>query len=174
MFAYIANVRIPLQFDIGFGDSIFPEATLTEYPTLLGQPSPKLKIYSRYSVIAEKFEAMVNLGMGNSRLKDFYDIWLLSMQFDFEYTTLQNAINHTFSRRDTLLPVGKYPLGLTAEFGANPTKQIQWEAFCKKTNPKDAPQVLSVAIERIRIFLEPVIFTSSATPTQWRAGNGWQ
>lgn len=84
----LGNARIPLQIDIGFGDAITPKAENIEYPILLDHPAPHLKAYPRYTLIAEKFEAMVRLGIANSRMKDFFDIWLLSQLFEFDGSVL--------------------------------------------------------------------------------------
>jgi predicted nucleotidyltransferase component of viral defense system len=81
--AHLANARIPLQIDVGFGDVISPGPVELEYPTLLPFPAPKLRAYSKESVVAEKFEAMVKLGMANSRMKDFYDLWVMARRFEF-------------------------------------------------------------------------------------------
>ncbi len=93
-----------MQLDIGFGDIVHPAPEKSELPTMLDHPAPSLYCYSRESAIAEKFEAMIKLGILNSRMKDFYDIWLLSRQFDFDGTQLAEAIRLTFKQRGTSLP----------------------------------------------------------------------
>lgn len=132
--------RIPLQIDIGFGDSVVPEPTNVDYPTLLDLPAPKLRAYSRETVIAEKFHAMIHLGIANSRMKDFYDIWFLASNYEFEGGLLSQAITATFKRRDTPLPT-KTPLSFTTEFYEDATKATQWNAFLRKgklsTDPMD-------------------------------------
>jgi hypothetical protein len=120
-----------LQIDIGFGDSIIPAPLNIDYPTLLDLPSPKLRAYSKETVIAEKFHAMVHRGIANSRMKDFYDIWVLATTYTFEANALRNAIQSTFKRRDTPLPVAT-PLALTVEFAEDSTKLAQWTAFVRK------------------------------------------
>ena len=102
--ARLGKIRIPLQVDIGFGDAVTPQAQQEEFPTLLDLPAPILLTYPRETAIAEKFEAIVNLGLTNSRMKDYYDIWLLSQQFDFDGVNLVRAIEATFRRRRTVLP----------------------------------------------------------------------
>jgi len=96
--------RISMQIDIGFGDIVHPGPQLAELPTIMDQPAPQLLCYSRESAIAEKFEAMIKLGSLNSRIKDFYDIWLLSRQFEFDPATLTEAIRLTLNQRGTALP----------------------------------------------------------------------
>jgi predicted nucleotidyltransferase component of viral defense system len=99
--ARLGNVRVPLQIDVGLGDAIVPASEELEYPTLLKFPAPKLHAYSKESVVAEKFEAMVKLSMANSRMKDFYDLWVLAQRFEFESATLAAAIQATFKTRRT-------------------------------------------------------------------------
>jgi len=101
--AYLENARIPIQIDLGFGDVITPGTVETEIPSVLGLPRAKLQTYPRESVVAEKFEAMVNLGLSNSRMKDFCDLLSLSREFAFEGNLLSDAIQKTFARRGTAL-----------------------------------------------------------------------
>src|SRR3546814_7547739 len=121
---------MPVDIDIGFGDAIEPGLELLVYPTLLDFPAPQLRAYARETVIAEKFQAMVDLGRANSRMKDFYDIWLLANSFRFEDDRLSRAIAATFSRRLTPIPA-KLPDALSAEFAADAAKVRQWEAFTR-------------------------------------------
>lgn len=131
MLATLDTARIPLQIDIGFGDSTIPAPLNIDYPTLLDLPSPKLRAYSKETVIAETFHAMVHRGIANSRMKDFYDIWVLATTYTFEAVALRDAIGSTFKRRETPLPVD-VPLALTAEFAEDSTKMAQWTAFIRK------------------------------------------
>jgi predicted nucleotidyltransferase component of viral defense system len=120
-----------LQVDIGFGDAVTPVAKEEVIDTILDVPKPKLRIYPRETVIAEKFQAMVDLGIKNSRMKDFYDIWFLCKDFQFQGDLLCEAIVNTFKRRKTDIPV-KEPLAFTQEFANDPEKQKQWTAFLNK------------------------------------------
>ena len=123
LFGDLAGARVPIQADIGFGDAVTPEARETEYPTLLGNPAPHLRAYPRETVVAEKYQALVNLGMANSRMKDFYDLWVIAREFDFDGLTLSEAIRNTFSRRRTALP--EYtPSGLSPEFYEDTHKRV--------------------------------------------------
>jgi predicted nucleotidyltransferase component of viral defense system len=126
--ADVGGARVPVAIDVGFGDALEPGTELLEYPTLLDQPAPKLRAYARETVIAEKFQAMVALGRANSRMKDFYDIWLLATTFAFEDDRLVRAIKATFDRRETAIPA-QLPDALTRDFGEDPAKIQQWEAF---------------------------------------------
>ena len=124
--ATIAGARIPIQVDIGFGDAITPAPVEIDYPTLLDAPAPHLRAYPVETVVAEKFEAMVTIGMANSRLKDFYDLWLISQTFEFRHSVLVDAVRRTFERRGTALP-SDMPVGLTDDFVA--AWAAQWRAF---------------------------------------------
>ena len=170
--ARIDQARVALQFDIGFGDSVFPAAEFMEYPVLLETEKPFIKVYPRCTVVAEKFEAMVTLGMKNSRLKDFFDIWLLSESFDFDLITLQQAVRRTFERRKTPLPT-ELPIALTEEFSMDKMKISQWNAFLRKIAPERSPDSLEDAVQRIRVFLTPVIQPHFAYPNTWKAAEGW-
>lgn len=120
--ARLGKMRVALQIDVGLGDAIVPAPEELEYPTLLEFPAPKLRAYSKESVVAEKFEAMVKLGMANSRMKDFYDLWVLAQRFEFQSVTLAAAIQATFETRRTTLPASS-PLALRADFYELPSKQ---------------------------------------------------
>jgi hypothetical protein len=143
--------RIQMQLDVGFGDIVVPAAVPTIFPTILELPAPHLLAYSRETAIAEKFEAMIKLGELNSRMKDFFDIWLLSRSFDFDGPTLCEAIKKTFERRGTVLPAGE-PVALTAEFSSNAQKQGQWAGFIRRMNLRDVPSLAEI-VDRLREFL---------------------
>lgn len=145
----------PMQVDIGYGDAVTPGPENATYPLLLNNmPPPQLKVYPRYTVVAEKFQAIVSLGMANSRLKDYFDLWILSQHAEFEESLLREAILATFKRRKTALPVNT-PLGLTSVFYSDGQKQIQWNAFLSK-NKLLAPSLPEVT-EKIVSFLMPIL-----------------
>ncbi len=127
----LGQARIDLQIDVGFGDSIVPPAVEVEYPTVLAFSAPKLLAYPRETVVAEKFQALTVLGLANSRMKDFFDLWVLAHKFPFEGVSLAEAIRATFHHRRTELPQGP-PLALRSEFGTDPLKVKQWQAFVGK------------------------------------------
>jgi Nucleotidyl transferase AbiEii toxin, Type IV TA system len=110
--ARLGTANLRLQIDVGFGDAITPAPVITEFPSILGQSRPRVRVYPRETVVAEKFEAMVQLGMANSRMKDFYDLWFLSRNFEFEGSTLSAAVRATFERRRTMIPEHS-PIALT-------------------------------------------------------------
>ena len=146
----LARARIAMQLDVGIGDVMVEIA----YPTLLDMPAPRLKGYPRETAIAEKFEAMVKLGTLNSRMKDFYDIWLLSRQFDFDGSMLAQAANATFVNRRTAVKAD--PVALTTEFSESEVANIQWRAFVRKGRLANAPARLGEAVSGIARFLLPV------------------
>ena len=150
------KARIPLQIDIGFGDAITPAPEKITFPTLLNAPAPELLAYPRYTMVAEKLEAMVRLGIANSRMKDFYDVWLLSKLFAFDGRTLCEAVGNTFKRRSTPIPDG-LPLAFTDNFREDVQKQAQWRAFVRKVKPDTAVDNFDVVIDDLAAFLMPVV-----------------
>ncbi len=148
------TARFVIQLDIGFGDIIVPSPESMNYPTILDLPTPQLRGYSRESTIAEKFEAMVKLGILNSRMKDFFDIWLMSRQFDFNGTILAEAITKTFSTRGTKIPAE--PLALTDAFAEDAIIATQWRGFVRRNRLSEAPKDLTEVIVSIGAFLKPI------------------
>ena len=126
----LAGARITVIIDIGFGDAIEPGLDEVNLPVLLDLPQPRLRVYARETVIAEKFQAMVMLGLANSRMKDFYDVWILSRSYAFDDDRLPRAIAATFERRGTAIP-SEAPLALTQAFAFDSGKQRQWAAFVR-------------------------------------------
>lgn len=167
--AAIAGARIPIQVDIGFGDAITPAPVEIDYPTLLDAPAPHLRAYPVETVVAEKFEAMVTLGMANSRLKDFYDLWLIAQTFKFGRSTLSDAVQRTFERRGTALPAD-IPVGLTDEFAA--ARAAQWRAFLTRERMAAAPDSFADVIADLRSFLMPLAGTSGGERT-WLPRGPW-
>lgn len=150
--ATIGGAKVPIVVDIGFGDALEPGAEEIDYPVLLDMPVPKLRAYARETVIAEKFQAMVQLGRANTRMKDFYDIWLLSQAFEFDDDRLAGAIAATFERRNTAIPI-ELPDALTTAFATDPAKIEQWNAF--KRDLAVDPGTLAAAVEALAGFLMP-------------------
>jgi predicted nucleotidyltransferase component of viral defense system len=128
--AALAGARIPITVDIGFGDAVEPGVEDIDLPVLLDMPSPHLRAYPPETVIAEKFHAMVALGRANSRMKDYFDVWMLTSTFDLEPERMRQAIAATFARRNTLVPA-LVPDGLSDAFANDPAKQRQWTAFVR-------------------------------------------
>lgn len=171
----LQNMPLPMQIDVGFGDVVFPGATMIDYPTILDQAAPQLRGYSRETTIAEKFEAMVKLGLLNSRLKDFYDIWLLSRQFAFDGASLATAIEKTFAHRGT--PITPEPTAFSAAFAMDASKVAQWRAFIRKSRLDNAPQDLASVTEAIAAFLSlpaAAIRDGRALSQVWPAAGPWR
>ncbi|MFQ5901656.1 MAG: nucleotidyl transferase AbiEii/AbiGii toxin family protein [Thermodesulfobacteriota bacterium] len=153
--ATLGQARKRLQMDIGFGDIIVPGANLMEFPTLLEEKPPKLKAYSIESIISEKFEAMVKLAMANSRMKDFYDVYSLSLKYNFHGSRVKKAIESTFQRRKTPLPDN--PLVFRSEFHEDKGRERQWIAFLRKFRLSEVNQGFNQIMERITAFLRPIV-----------------
>ena len=152
--AALAGARIPITVDIGYGDAVEPGVEDIDLPVLLDMPSPHLRAYPPETVIAEKFHAMVVLGLANSRMKDYYDVWTLVNKFDLEPERLRRAISATFARRNTPIPT-TIPDGLSDTFAANPGKQRQWDAFARNLAGTNPPLVQVVRKLRRRLITLP-------------------
>ena len=166
------SVKINLQIDIGFGDVVYPGPEQSTLPTVLDFPAPKLLSYTRESAIAEKFEAMVSHGFLNSRMKDFYDIWLLCRQFDFDGEKLTEAIRLTFEQRKRNIPEKVQSF----EKSFIDAKQVQWTAFCKRLQQHHVPLSFQDIISTIEAFLAPIAFALSkgeTKPKKWTSSQGW-
>ena len=170
----LGTARISIQIDIGFADAVVPKPTILEYPTILDLPAPRLPCYSKESMIAEKFQAMTKLGILNSRMKDFYDIWLMSQEFDFEGNTLAKAVKETFNRRKTEMQ--DEAIVFLKAFAAEESKQRQWNGFLRRSNIDEAPSELADVITRLDSFLGPIVYAlvSEGTFTKnWNAQGPW-
>ncbi|NCP48624.1 MAG: nucleotidyl transferase AbiEii/AbiGii toxin family protein [Sphingomonadales bacterium] len=126
--AYLEKTRIPVTIDIGFGDAMADATQQLDYPTLLDLPVPNVRAYPPATVIAEKFQAMVALGVLNGRMKDYYDLWAIPRALDIAADDLDAAISVTFERRQTAIPTERPP-GLSAEMVEDELKQRQWRAY---------------------------------------------
>jgi predicted nucleotidyltransferase component of viral defense system len=155
--ATFGQAKKRLRMDIGFGDVIIPKANLMEFPTLLKEKPPKVKVYSIESIISEKFEAMVKLAMANSRMKDFYDVYTLSISHNFQGNKLKKAIESTFQRRKTSIP--KDLLVFRLQFRQDKGRQKQWTAFLRKLRFHDANREFNEIMERITTFLKPIVIS---------------
>lgn len=174
----LAGARVPIQADIGFGDAVTPEPEQVEYPTLLDYPAPCLRVYPRETVVAEKYQALVNLGIANSRMKDFYDLWIIAHWFTFDGLTLSNAIRNTFARRQTPLPK-KTPSGLSSIFYDDKQKNLQWTAFLRKgkLSSTSAPPLLEEVCQLLETFLMPptqALENNDALVGRWQSGGPWK
>jgi hypothetical protein len=173
--AKLGSHELRLQLDVGFGDAIEPPPERIEYPTLLDFSAPELTSYRRETVISEKFQFIVEMGIGNSRLKDYYDIWYLSENFTFEGKNLQRAIKKTFDRRETEIPTD-LPVGLSTEFSSDERARMNWKGLVNNFR-LDYELPLVKAMTRIRNFLMPVLSSikdDEEFQKNWTDQNLWE
>lgn len=173
----LTEAKIPIQVDIGFGDAVSPAPKEIEFPTLLDFNAPVIQAYPRETVIAEKFQAMVHLGFTNSRMKDFYDIWIMSERFSFDGKLLAESMRKTFDRRKTAIP-SEMPFAFTSQFYEDPSKQAQWQAFIRK-NKLHLGETTAFAdvIDRIKAFIMPLlkgIIERGSFTLKWTNNGGWK
>ena len=157
--ANLSRARINVVIDVGFGDAVEPGLEEIEFPVLLESPAPRLRAYPRETVIAEKFQAMVHLGRANSRMKDFYDVWVLSKAYGFDPDRLAKAIAATFERRRTAIP-SEVPDALTPEFARDASKRRQWDAFVRELAA--GPDSLETVVSDLAAFLMPMAVKARA------------
>lgn len=172
----LGTARLGLQVDVGFGDAVSPRPEWTNLPALLDQPPPRLRVYPREAMVAEKFQTIVDRGMANSRMKDYFDLYILSREFDFEGQVLVDAIRATFQRRQTPIP-GETPVGLSDRFSVDETKTIQWNAFCRKSRLQSEAPLLPEVVDTLGRFLMPVtkaLGGEGSLDLSWTAGGPWQ
>jgi hypothetical protein len=157
--AHLGRSKIPVQIDIGFSDEVASKAETVDYPNILpGLKQVRMKGYPKESVVAEKFHAMIRHAELNSRMKDYYDLWLISETFDFDSQPLQKAIETTFRKRDTELPIER-PIALTVEYAS--ANQVRWSNFLKKMNleTNESNDFVTI-IQKIWIFLQHPLLAS--------------
>lgn len=153
VWASLGTVRTRIQIDVGIGDAA-PGAYDGRYPTLLDQPAPNVRMYSREAVISEKFEAIVSLGAGNSRMKDFSDLWVLQHDFTFEGPALSSAIAETFARRNRTIP-SEIPVGLSPEWAGTANQERAWRAFLRRSGLEPPEHAFADVVDRLQTFLVP-------------------
>ena len=174
--ARVGNARLRLQIDVGIGDAVTPEPEWVELPQMLDLPAPKLRAYRPETSIAEKLETIVARGLLNSRLKDYFDIYILSLNESFDLPVLSHAIRATFERRSSPLP-SSTPIGLTQTFVDEPGKALQWRGFLDKAGVEGIPEDLIDVIEAIAAFMSPVlsgIQTETTSDQHWPPRGPWQ
>ena len=171
--AFLGNGRVPIQVDVGFGDAVQPSPKAIEFPVLLDHTPPKVLAYPAEAVVAEKFHAMITLGMANSRLKDYYDIWRILETMPFKMPLIASALTATFKKRGTELPVDE-PEALTNEYALRWAQD--WRRVCERFElANDYPPLMTV-IEKISAFLAPVLESIASKRNQverWVPGKGW-
>lgn len=175
LLSHIAAARIPLQIDVGYGDAVTPAPVEKTFPGLLDFPSPVLRCYAPETVIAEKLDAIVSLGIINTRLKDYFDLWFFSQQFDFDGATLADTIRATFARRGRPLHA-VLPEGLTEAFWNDPSRRAAWQSFWKRSIVGLSFIPLEDLVRSIAAFLLPpanAAATGKAFAAQWKKGGPW-
>ena len=173
MDARMDNVRLKIQIDFGVGDVMVPGPRMIEYPVVLAGDTIKLLAYPVESSIAEKLQAMVALGDANSRMKDFYDVWICSQHLDFNVATLLQAIDATFKNRETIVPDGEFD-ALTTGFVEG--HRVQWNAFVKKIGETRFTDGFDKIVEDLKSFVLPLLHSlarNEKLTRQWKAGKGW-
>jgi predicted nucleotidyltransferase component of viral defense system len=175
--AQLGTALIAVQVDVAVGDAVTPPAALSDLPVMLPFPAPRIRIYPKETVVAEKLHAMVVLGVLNSRLKDYYDVWFLSTTMPFDGETLCAAIQATFARRATPIPV-VVPVGLTPAFAQEPGRGVQWTVFLKRHGllTVDQNADLGVVVADVAAFLMPclaALASDAGSPTNWPPGGPW-
>ncbi|ARN57339.1 nucleotidyl transferase AbiEii/AbiGii toxin family protein [Sedimentisphaera salicampi] len=155
LYGYLGTARIRVQVDIGFSDVITPAPERYNYPSILDLSEPKLNCYNKETMIAEKLQAMTKLDILNSRMKDIYDIWILSRRFEFDGAYLQKSIINTFKQRET--EATENVAIFTERYSQNEEKLQQWRGFVRKSKVSDVPKDLSYITGEIKIFIQPVL-----------------
>ena len=174
--ARMGSARIPLQIDVGFGDAITPAPKQEQLLTLLDFPPPSILTYPWETMIAEKFQAIVELGMDNSRMKDYFDLNYLATTQSFDGPILAQAIQAAFARRKTALPE-ETPVGLLSAFGEDAVKQTQWRAFARKLQMEEDARSLNDIIAGLQAFLIPpvhAVLRKEAFRKSWTPGGPWR
>lgn len=171
----LGKAKMSLQVDVAYGDVITPKTEEHDFPSILGMPSPRIYTYPKETVVAEKLQSMVRLGMQNSRMKDFFDIFWMTMLFSYEGPVLTEAIQSTFKRRKTNI-LSTPPLAFSAEFANDSVKRSQWKAFLNKNSILGISEDFNDIIKRLRDFLAPP-FKAAASENNflflWSSEKGW-
>lgn len=176
--ARLGSAVVPIQVDIGFGDQVYPPPTRRDFPGLLPDlPVANVLMYPPETVIAEKFEAMIRFAEENGRIKDFHDIWVITRTFEFDLSTLTEAVGGTLRRRETAAP-GEMPMALRAPFAERPDKQALWTGFLRRTPPALPPPPFAEILAELRAFFGPLL-PALALPENARgrwnpARRGWE
>lgn len=173
---YLGRSRISMQIDIGFGDSVYPKPKVIEYPSVLGFPVAKIRGYRPETMVSEKYETIIKIGKLNSRMKDFYDIWLLMHKYEFSGKLLVKALKKTFNQRETSFPIGSQLIDEDF-YDLKSERQALWRAFIKKEEIEFAPMELPDVVKLIEDFLkEPVeaIIKKNEFNKRWNVNCFWE
>ena len=154
--AFLGNARIPMQIDVGFGDAVTPAAQIQPFPTLLDMDAPQLRMYPPETVIAEKVEAAVRLGMTNSRMKDYFDLLVLLRDENMAHERVVDALTATFQRRKTP-PPAEVPPGLSDDFGRDERASRLWREFLRRMEIDDMPTDFIAVVTELRDHIWPLL-----------------
>jgi predicted nucleotidyltransferase component of viral defense system len=170
----LGTAIVAVQIDIGFGDAMTPPPLEVSYPTLIEMPKPVIRVYSQETVIAEKTEAIVKLGMLNTRFKDYFDLHFLATGYSFDGPTLAQAMTATFARRGTSIPAIA-PVGLTETFSTDANKLTQWTAFLRRGRVPPPDRTFPELVAFLASFLLPPLVRPLSTEfkQRWSAGGSW-
>ncbi len=174
--ARLASARTKVQIDLGFGDAVTPQALEIDYPVLLDSPAPRIRVYPKETVVAEKLQAIVALGATNGRMKDFYDLWMMSRNFAFDGILLARAVAATFERRQTPIPE-ETPIGLSRSFAMDADAIKRWGFFRTRNVLSQSPGSFDGVIMDLNGFLIPVLRMaqkSDPLPISWNPGGPWR
>ncbi len=177
MAARLGTAQLRLEIDIAFGEAVAPPAEVVELPALLDKPAPRLRAYQKETAIAEKCQELVSLGLINTRMRAFFDLWYLSRAYAFDGMRLLAALQATFTRRETAYPADGLPLALTDMFANDTLKQKQWRAFLGKSPLRKGVAELAPVITQIRAFLQPplrALATGTTFRLLWSPEAGWE
>ena len=153
----VDGAKCTVQVDVGYGEAVTPAPEMATYPVMLeDMQAPELRVYPQYTVIAEKFEAIVSLGMANSRMKDYFDLWVLLRNADLDHKILEQAVDATFKRRETAMPTDT-PVGLSDQFAQDKTRIMLWDAFVgrNKLNAESLSDTVIYLRERFAFSVNP-------------------
>ncbi len=173
--ATLDSAKARMKIDIGFGDIVTPDATDVHYPVLLEMDHPVIRGYPPETVIAEKLQTFMKHGLTNSRMKDFYDIWVLAMQFDFEGNILKQAVQSTFKTRASPLDAKTFR-DLVRDLAEDDFMQSRWNAFLKKRRLPVSPPGFPELIRFIAAFIEPIMSPEKSDENhnkKWVSGLKW-
>lgn len=173
----LGGARFVLRFDIGIDDAVVPDPGWVDYPVLLHDQAPRILAYQPATAVAEKFQAMIEIGLANSRMKDYHDIWMLSQALEFDGQDLVGALRATFEHRDTELPA-ETPAELTREFTGQPETSRMWDTYRNgfSASASDLPGDLQDVADAIAVFVMPAVIaaTSAAGFSRvWEPTSGW-
>ena len=176
MGADIAGAAVRIKVDLGFGDAVYPDPIEIEYPVLLDSPKPRIRAYPKEAVVAEKFQAIALLGMKNTRMKDYYDLWAMSQHLEFDVAPLSKSVSATFERRKTPLP-DDVPMGLSEAFATDPSVARLWENFNTRNKLDSQPPSFSETTSVLCDFLMPAVRRALKAETvvmTWPPGGPWK